>query len=124
MPKNLWSSTGISQRTQATLDTIMGEKGQDAAVTEDELVSNAKLYLVAGTDTLAITLTYLLWALLGNTQARVRLLKDIKLAGLPDKPTNDQLRTIPYLDHVIDETLRLHPVIVGPLPRVVVSTNT
>ena len=100
-------------------DTIMGEKGQEAAVTEDELVSNAKLYLVAGTDTLAITLTYLLWALLGNTHARGRLLQDIELAGLPDKPTNDQLRSISYLDHVIDETLRLHPVIVGPLPRVV-----
>ncbi|KAI5206608.1 hypothetical protein E4T38_03780 [Aureobasidium subglaciale] len=37
----------------------------------------------------------------------------------PSKPTNDQLRSKPYLDHVIDETLRLHSVIVGPLPRVV-----
>ncbi|KAI5251229.1 hypothetical protein E4T42_04484 [Aureobasidium subglaciale] len=91
--------------------TIMGDKGQEAAVTEDDLVSNAKLCLVAGTDALAITLT--------ETSKRARLVGDIAFASPPSKPTNDQLRSIPYLDHVIDETLRLHSVIVGPLPRVV-----
>ncbi|KEQ90754.1 hypothetical protein AUEXF2481DRAFT_33696 [Aureobasidium subglaciale EXF-2481] len=79
--------------------TIMGDKGQEAAVTEDDLVSNAKLYL--------------------GTSKRARLVGDIAFASPPSKPTNDQLRSKPYLDHVIDETLRLHSVIVGPLPRVV-----
>ncbi|KAJ5635543.1 cytochrome P450 [Penicillium longicatenatum] len=100
-------------------DKIMGEKGHEAAITEDELVSNAKLYLVAGTDTLALPLTYLFYALLESPRVRARLLQDIKLAELPQQPTNDQLRAVTYLDCVIDESLRLYPPIVGPLPRVV-----
>lgn len=99
----------------------MGEKGHEAAINEDELVSNAKLYLVAGTDTLALPLTYLFYALLKSPRVRARLLQEIKLAELPQQPTNDQLRAITYLDCVIDESLRLYPPIVGPLPRVVVS---
>ena len=39
------------------------------------------------------------------------------IKDLPEVPTNDDLRQITYLDHLIDETLRLYGAAPAPLPR-------
>jgi hypothetical protein len=58
-----------------------------------------------------------------EAHTRVRVYTDVEVARPPGKPTNGQLRSILCLDHVIDETHRLHHVIVDPLLRLVVSTD-
>lgn len=94
---------------------VMGDKGKQAALSEDEISAQAAGFLVAGTDTTAITGTYTIWSLCRHPEAKQKLLKAI--SHLPESPTHDELRAIPYLDHVITETLRLYGAAPGALPR-------
>lgn len=73
--------------------------------------------LIAGTDTTAMTLIYLTYAVLKDETVRSRLIEELK--GAPDWPTWEQLEELSYLSNVIKETWRRYPAIPGSLPRVV-----
>jgi cytochrome P450 len=55
--------------------------------------------------------TWALFALTQNTTAQARLREEL-LTVSTDRPTMDQLNALPYLDHVVRETLRLY----APVP--------
>ncbi len=101
------------------LDKVLGAKGEEG-LPEAEIVSHAQILMLAGTDTTAITLLYLLWALYSHPEALSRLLKEIEEANLPEAPGNEELRKLTYLDNVMTETLRVYGSAPGPLPRCVV----
>ena len=105
------------------LDKVLGKKGQEAGATEAEIVSHAQILMLAGTDTTAITLLYMLWAIYSHPEAISRLLKEIEDAKLSEAPDNDDIRELTYLDNVMTETLRLYGSAPGPLPRRVVSQS-
>lgn len=89
---------------------------------EDELTSDMFLLFAAGTDTTANTLTFGTWYLMNNTQARQRLVKELREA-IPDAHSDklkswQELEKLPYLSAIIKESLRLSFGTVHRNPRV------
>lgn len=85
-----------------------------------ELTAEALTQLIAGSDTTSNTSCALLFHCLQHPNV-VRKLQAELDAALPnhDVPTFDQVRDLPYLDAVIQETLRIHSTSSQGLPRVV-----
>lgn len=75
--------------------------------------------IVAGSDTTAVTLTYLVWAVLKNYTLQKRLEEEIEL--MSDNLIMEELEKAPVLNSVIEETLRLYGAAPGALPRTVPS---
>lgn len=93
--------------------TSAGEKG----LTESETCNEARGYIVAGSDTTAVTLTYLVYAVCRDSRIREKLVAE--LLELPENFTDRDTRNLPYLTQVIKEALRLHTAVPGALPRTV-----
>lgn len=95
-------------------------KGEEAELlTMKEIRDEAMIYILAGSDTTALTLTYLIWAVCRDEGIRQTLVNE--LAGLRGNNSFDdaELRRLPYLNQVIDEALRLYASAPAGLPRVV-----
>ena len=92
-------------------------------VGHDSLRDAASSNIVAGSDTTGITLAAMLWYLYRNPDVLVALRKEIDdLAAkgqLSNPVTWKESQEMPYLQAVIMETLRIHPAVGVPLPRVV-----
>lgn len=94
-----------------------GEDSKTAALSNKDIREEAGGFIVAGSDTTAVTLTYLVWAVLKQPDLQARLENEI--AELSDELTKEELETAPVLNSVIAETLRLYGAAPGALPRVV-----
>ena len=104
-------------RSRPTLFTKMLESG----TTKDSLVEReAANFILAGSDTTAITLTYLVWTVLGHPEIHRKVLAAAQI--LPENFSSDDIETkAPYINWVIEETLRLYGAAPSSLPRVVPS---
>jgi len=75
-----------------------------------ELNADSRLLIVAGSDTTAATLSWIAYELCKNPKVQSKLREEINTAvpkqGFLDV---DDVANIPYLDGLINETLRLHP---------------
>lgn len=100
-----------------TLFTRLVKAEEDERITFGELLVNAQGYIVAGSDTTANSLTYLLWSVSRRSDIRDRLVEELQT--LKDGFEETDLRELPYLHQVIEETLRLYPAVPTGLPRVV-----
>jgi cytochrome P450 len=73
---------------------------------------NVRMFLFAGHDTTAATMSYALWELAKSTKIQQRLRQEVDelFESLPDgeNPSCMQLMQLRYLDAVLKETLRLH----------------
>jgi cytochrome P450 len=81
-----------------------------SSLTDDEVRDQVMTLMFAGHDTSTSTLSFLVYELARNPSAlaRLRAEQDQVLAG--GAPTSAQLfGALPYLDMVVDETLRLYP---------------
>lgn len=87
----------------------------EASLTDIDVAVEAGNLIVAGSDTTAITLTYLIWAVLSRPKLRADLERE--LATLQDGWEESQLEALPLLNATITETLRLHGAAPGSLPR-------
>lgn len=88
------------------------------ALSHREIRDNAQGYIVAGSDTTAVTLTYLVWSVCrAPPHVRNKLLDEI--AAFENEPSAEDLKGAKYLNCVIDETLRLYGAAQTGLPRVV-----
>lgn len=90
---------------------------EKSGLTYDDIRQEAQAYIIAGSDTTAVTMTYLTYAVSGDTRVREKLVAE--LATLPDGFSDNDLRQLPYLKIVILETLRLYSVVPFGLPRTV-----
>lgn len=100
-----------------SLFTKMFIANDEEKLTFDEIRDDAGLYIIGGSDTTSVTLTCLVWAVTRQPSVRDALVKELQ--NLPHDFTHKDVYDLPYLNMVIDETLRLYPVAPGPLPRVV-----
>ncbi|KAL2678701.1 hypothetical protein Neosp_009452 [[Neocosmospora] mangrovei] len=92
------------------------EAGEDG-LSDEEIRAEAQAYIVAGSDTTATTLTYLIWSVCRDVKVKQTLV--LELNKLPADFDDNDLRSLPYLNAVIDETLRLYAAAPSALPRVV-----
>ncbi|KAJ5976705.1 hypothetical protein N7501_000047 [Penicillium viridicatum] len=92
------------------------EKG---GLADDEIQKEAQGYIVAGSDTTAVTLTYLTYAVCGNRRIRDKLVAEVTVLSEPIH--DNDIRNLPYLNMVISETLRIYTAVPFGLPRSVPS---
>ncbi|CAI7609175.1 unnamed protein product, partial [Penicillium glandicola] len=81
------------------------------------IIQEAQGYIVAGSDTTAVTLTYLTYSVCRDSRVREKLVAE--LAIIPEPVTDRSLRDLPYLNQIISETLRLYTAVPFGLPRLV-----
>jgi len=94
---------------------MLAESEKGEKLDEIDVQIEATNLIVAGTDTTAVTLTYLVWAVLSHPTVE-RELQD-ELASLPNGYKDAELEALPLLNAVIEETLRLYGAAPGMLPR-------
>jgi cytochrome P450 len=104
------------ENPKQTLFTKMFKGGPDG-LTLAEITPEAGGYIVAGSDTTAITLTYLVWAVCRKPAIRDKLVAEVNT--LPPDFNMDHVRDLPFLNQVIHEALRLHSAVPSALPRAV-----
>ena len=79
-------------------------------VSYDDVIATAILLLAAGYDTTGSALSWILYDLAMNQNCQDTLYEEISEAGKdPNKLSYETLQTLPYLDAVIHESLRMHP---------------
>lgn len=89
---------------------------EDGSLTDSEILVEAGAFMLAGTDTTANTLTYLVYNVLSNPQLHKTLEDEIDKVSEPF--TDSMLSELPVLNAVITETLRLHGAAPGALQRI------
>lgn len=81
---------------------------RDRAVLRDQIVA----VLLAGRDTTAVTLSWLFYELSRHPEIVEKLRSEIEsFVGWERVPTYDHLKSMRYLQHTLNETLRLYPVV-------------
>ena len=81
---------------------------RDRQVLRDQIVA----VLLAGRDTTATTLSWLFYELSKHPQVVEKLRSEIiSYVGLHCEPTYDHLKSMRYLQHTLNEVLRLYPVV-------------
>ncbi|KAK4095852.1 cytochrome P450 [Parathielavia hyrcaniae] len=86
-----------------------------ATVTDSDVRDEATNLIVAGSDTTAATMTFLVWAVLKQPELQRELEEEV--AGLSADLTFDEVSRAPLLNSVLEETLRLYCAAPGGLPR-------
>ncbi|KAJ6120464.1 hypothetical protein N7523_004744 [Penicillium sp. IBT 18751x] len=88
-----------------------------SALSDMEVAIEAGNLIIAGSDTTAVTLTYLIWAILSQPSLRLQI--EEELISLRDEYNEADLESLPILNATITETLRLYGAAPGSLPRTV-----
>ncbi len=88
-----------------------------SSLTDSDIQWEAMGLIIAGSDTTAITLTYLIWAVLKRPDLQKRL--EAEISAMEGLVTDAQLEKLPLLNATVDETLRLYGAAPGSLPRTV-----
>ncbi|KAG2741072.1 cytochrome P450 [Suillus brevipes Sb2] len=108
---------------KSIIGLLIKSEGQDAELhmSEEEVVAQMKVLLLAGYETTSVSLTWTLIELSRHLDVQTRLREE--LLGFGADPTHDQLKAnLPYLDAVVHEILRLHPP-VGEFTRLAVADD-
>lgn len=98
------------------------DSGEKADLNENTVRLEASNLILAGSDTTATTLTYLIWAVLKQPQLQKAL--EAEVSALGEKLTQEELQAASLLNSVIEEALRLYGAAPGALPRDVPATGT
>jgi cytochrome P450 len=110
------NAKGQEGHTSNVFSTILAESEKDgSALSSMDVNLEAGNFIVAGSDTTAITLTYLIWAVL--KQPTLQRALESEVHGLAPGFTDADLEALPLLNAVIEETLRLYGAAPASLPR-------
>ncbi|KAI0744951.1 cytochrome P450 [Earliella scabrosa] len=80
---------------------------ENQRMTDDEVLSQVPTFLVAGHETTSTSTTWCLYALTRNPAIQRKLREEL-LTLDTETPTMEELNSLPYLEKVVHETLRLH----------------
>lgn len=94
------------------MELIVQHHTDAKGITDDFAVANeATAVMVAGSDTTSTTLNFLSYLLASHPECQKRLDEELD-AAFPDPeylPTIDEVYSLPYLDGVVKEAMRLYP---------------
>ncbi|KAI9059129.1 cytochrome P450 [Trametes sanguinea] len=76
-------------------------------LSDEDVMGQIPTFLIAGHETTSTSTTWALFSLSENVEAQKKLREELMTLGT-DTPTMDELSSLPYLDMVVRETLRLH----------------
>lgn len=116
------SEKGEKGATRNTKDVLSMLQSMDTAKTAPVRQEDIPAYMVemlaAGSSTTSHTAAFACWLLSRDSEAQARLRQEL-YETFPDTDTIDikQTTELPYLDGVIRETMRMYPMIPGPLER-------
>ncbi|XP_062607936.1 cytochrome P450 3A8-like [Saccostrea cucullata] len=85
------------------------EEWKKRGLTVEEITGNSILFLLAGYDTTASTMTFMAYNLATNPECQDKLIREIDTVLEQELPTYDNIQKLGYLDMVFNETLRLYP---------------
>ncbi|KJZ69528.1 hypothetical protein HIM_11070 [Hirsutella minnesotensis 3608] len=105
-----------------TLFTNLFKAKEDEHLTFEEIRDEAEVYIIAGSNSTAVTLSYLVWSVCRHPRVQAALVRELRT--LPDDFNELQLKELPYLNQVITETLRLNAPALDGLPRSVPPGGT
>lgn len=80
-----------------------------SGLTEAEILGNGVLFFIAGYDTTASTLQYLLYMLALHPEIQQRVYEEMTEVCSSDSPSYEEVGKCEYLDRCLQETLRLYP---------------
>lgn len=103
-----------------TLLTKLDHTGREG-LSDIEIRKNMQVYITFGSDTMAMNLCYLLYRVSRDPGICKRLVAEV---SLPEKFTYKTPRDLPYLNQVIDKTLRLYSAVASALARAVLQEGT
>jgi cytochrome P450 len=83
----------------------------DGGLSDDEIVGEAASNLTGGGDTVAGTLAYLIWLVSKSPEIQEKIAKE--LSTVPGDFAYDQVRSLPYFDLVLTESMRLYNTVIG-----------
>ena len=94
------------------------EKGFE--LTQDEIIANSGLFIVAGSETTANALSGLIARFIWNPAIYEKLVEELRTTFREeDEITFKAITSLPYLNACIEEILRIHPPVPAGPPRVV-----
>jgi len=108
----------LSDKGSGSLFSKFLDPTKNSELTLPEISAEASNLIVAGSDTTAVSLTYLVWSVLRSQHQHVKEKLFIEIATLPINASVADLSQLKYLDAVITESLRLYGAAPGSLPRV------
>ena len=108
-------SKGSNTSYYTLFSNMVPEDGSEAPFSDAVVASEAIGDIVAGSDTSAAGIVYMIYAVLSNPEIKRKLLDE--LATCSESPGWDELEGKQYLNWVIDEGLRLYPPAPSSLPR-------
>ncbi|KAJ7698392.1 cytochrome P450 [Mycena rosella] len=92
--------------------TLLVRANTSKEIPADQRLSDEDVLALAGHETSSTAVTWALFALTQNMAAQRRLREEL-LAVTTDTPTMDELNSLPYLECVVKETLRVHAPVTG-----------
>ena len=99
-----------SDEPKNLLQTLLSAEDEAGArLTRRELRDEVVTFLIAGSESTAVSLGCALWLLAGAPAARQRLAQEVRKALGDDRHAMPDLARLPYLRAVYTETLRLYP---------------
>lgn len=110
----------VQENPDGHIETLFKKlfKGEEEEeLTFKEILDSAQVYITAGSDTTAVSLTYLVWNVCSNPDIRDKLVRELQ--QVPEDYHDEDLHHLTYMQQVIDETLRLHAPAPSALPRLV-----
>ena len=105
-----------TEKKHTLLYKALAQNEEGVGLSDETIVMEAKAFIIAGTDTTAITSSYLVWAVLRHPEVKARLLEEVR--GLPDDFSISDVQKLPYVQMVVSESLRLYGAVSSSLPRV------
>ena len=110
--------------SKACIFSKMIDRTKDFDLSDYQIEHEASNLIIAGSDTTAVSLTYIVWVLLHPSHRHIRSKLEAELTALRSNPTNAELTALPYLSAFLKEGLRLYGAAPGSLPRVVPAGGT
>ncbi|TFK53095.1 cytochrome P450 [Heliocybe sulcata] len=102
---------GVKAEEKSLMGLLLKAENADSdlRMTEDEIMAQMKVLILAGYETTSISLTWALVELCKKPELQAKLREELLSRSGASDPTWDQLTSeLPYLDSVVHETLRLH----------------